>query len=106
MLDLATGENRIIDRTEDATYENVSFAESEDWDFTASGGTVIRGFFLYPRNFDPGKKYPLIVNYYGGTNPIEKSFGGRYPLDIWAGEGYVVYVPQPSGATGFGQAPA
>ena len=103
ILDLESGENRLFDQTEVRTYQLVNFGKTEDWDFVASDGTTIRGFFLYPRNFDPGKKYPLIVNYYGGTNPIEKSFGGRYPLDIWAGEDYVVYVPQPSGATGFGQ---
>jgi dipeptidyl aminopeptidase/acylaminoacyl peptidase len=103
ILDLVTGENRLFDQTEEKAYENVSFGKTEDWDFIASDGTTIRGFFLYPRNFNPGEKYPLIVNYYGGTSPIEKSFGGRYPLDIWAGEDYVVYVPQPSGATGFGQ---
>ena len=103
ILDLENGENKLFDQTEEKTYENVSFGNSEEWDFLASDGTTIRGFFLYPRNFDPEKKYPLIVNYYGGTTPIEKSFGGRYPLDIWAAEDYVVYVPQPSGATGFGQ---
>ena len=103
ILDLQDGVNSLIDNTELAVYANVSFGESEDWDFKSSRGDMIRGYFLYPRNFDPSRKYPLIVNYYGGTNPIEKSFGGRYPLDIWAGEDYVVYVPQPSGATGFGQ---
>lgn len=103
ILDLKTGENRLFDNTEDETYKHVSFGDSEDWDFTAGNGQTIKGYFLYPRNFNPEKKYPLIVNYYGGTSPVEKSFGGRYPLDIWAGEDYVVYVPQPSGATGFGQ---
>ncbi len=103
IMDLKSGENRLFDRTEETAYENVSFGRTENWDFTASDGTVIRGFFLYPRNFDPAGKYPLIVNYYGGTLPIDKSFGGRYPADIWAGEDYVVYIPQPSGATGFGQ---
>ena len=29
--------------------------------------------------------------------------GGRYPKNLWAAHGYVVYVLQPSGATGFGQ---
>jgi dipeptidyl aminopeptidase/acylaminoacyl peptidase len=45
----------------------------------------------------------VIVYYYGGTSPITRDFGGRYPKNIWAGQGYVVYVPNPSGATGYGQ---
>ncbi len=43
------------------------------------------------------------MNFYGGTSPIDKSFGGRYPKDLWTEHGYIVYVLQPSGATGFGQ---
>jgi dipeptidyl aminopeptidase/acylaminoacyl peptidase len=34
---------------------------------------------------------------------VERDFGGRYPLEWWAAEGYVVYVLQPSGAIGWGQ---
>lgn len=103
LLDLETGSSSIFDDVEASTYEHVRFGHSEEWDFEMENGTLIRGFFIYPRDFDPAEKYPLIVQYYGGTSPISKSFGGRYPADIWAGEGYVVYVPQPSGATGFGQ---
>ena len=103
IMDLKTMENILIDDTELKSYQHVEFGESEEWDFDMEDGRKIRGYFLYPLNFDPNKKYPMIVNYYGGTSPIEKSFGGRYPLDIWAGEDYVVYIPQPSGAIGFGQ---
>ena len=103
ILDLETGSSILFDDVEASTYEHVRFGYSGEWDFEMGNGTLIRGFFLYPRDFDPAEKYPLIVQYYGGTNPVSKSFGGRYPADIWAGEGYVVYVPQPSGATGFGQ---
>lgn len=103
IMDMKTKKSVLIDDTESKYYKHVEFGESEDWDFNMDDGRKIRGYFLYPRNFDPNKIYPLIVNYYGGTSPIEKSFGGRYPLDIWAGEGYVVYIPQPSGAIGFGQ---
>lgn len=103
ILDLETGSSSLFDDVEASTYKDVRFGYSEEWDFDMENGTLIRGFFIYPRDFNPAEKYPLIVQYYGGTNPISKSFGGRYPADIWAGEGYVVYVPQPSGATGFGQ---
>ncbi len=34
---------------------------------------------------------------------MTRDFGGRYPKNVWAGQGYVVYVPEPSGATGYGQ---
>jgi dipeptidyl aminopeptidase/acylaminoacyl peptidase len=34
---------------------------------------------------------------------VTRDFGGRYPKEWWAAHGFVVYVLQPSGATGYGQ---
>lgn len=45
----------------------------------------------------------MIVNYYGGTTPTARVMESRYPSHIYAGLGYIVYIIQPSGATGFGQ---
>jgi dipeptidyl aminopeptidase/acylaminoacyl peptidase len=45
----------------------------------------------------------MIVNYYGGCSPTSRYFESRYPAQYWNSLGYVVYVIQPSGATGFGQ---
>lgn len=84
-------------------FSNVKFGQHEDWNFVNKNGTTIYGRVYYPPNYDSNKTYPVIVNYYGGTSPIERSFGGRYPINIWAANGYIVYVLQPSGATGFGQ---
>jgi dipeptidyl aminopeptidase/acylaminoacyl peptidase len=63
----------------------------------------ITGRVYYPPHFDPEKKYPVIVYYYGGIRPVGRTFGGRYPFNLWAGNDYLVYVLQPSGAVGFGQ---
>ncbi|GHS98522.1 peptidase S9 [Bacteroidia bacterium] len=72
------------------------------WTFT-SGNTVIDGRYYLPPNFDPNKKYPLIVYYYGGTSPVSRVFESTYPLQVYASLGYVVYTLQPSGTTGYGQ---
>ena len=45
----------------------------------------------------------MIVNYYGGCSPTGRNFESRYPHHLYAARGYVVYIVQPSGATGFGQ---
>ncbi len=42
--------------------------------------------------------------YYGGTTPVTRDFGGRYPKEFYAANGYIVYALQPSGAKGYGQA--
>lgn len=85
------------------TYRHVRLSRVEDFDFATADGTIIEGRLHLPPDFDPARRYPLIVFYYGGTVPSGRGFGGRYPADLWAGLGYVVYIPQPSGATGYGQ---
>lgn len=77
--------------------------KAETWTFKNKRGVEIDGFVVYPPDFDPARTYPLIVNYYGGTSPVERYFGGRYPHALYASHGYVVYIPEPSGSTGYGQ---
>jgi len=103
VVDLAKGETRLLlDPGADA-WRDVAFGRSERWEAPLPGGETLDGRIYYPPGFDPARKYPVIVYYYGGTSPITVDFGGRYPKNVWAGQGYVVYVPEPSGATGYGQ---
>lgn len=83
--------------------KDITLGEVRDWNFQAAAGDTIYGRYYLPPHFDPNKKYPLIVNYYGGTSPTERSLENRYPSHAYAALGYVVYIIQPSGATGFGQ---
>ncbi|WKZ70763.1 MAG: S9 family peptidase [Melioribacteraceae bacterium] len=101
-MDLLTGEINLFMFPEETEYVNIKLGEIKDWDFTASSGQKIKGRVYFPPNFDSNKKYPMIVNYYGGTSPVGRDFGGRYPKNIYTANGYIVYILQPSGATGFG----
>lgn len=83
--------------------KDVQLGEVKDWNFVSSYGDTIYGRYYLPPHFDPAKKYPLIVNYYGGTTPIARVLENRYPSHVYAGLGYILYIIQPSGATGFGQ---
>ena len=81
----------------------IEFGECHAWDFVNSRGDTICGRYYLPPHFDSSKKYPMIVNYYGGCSPTSRDFEGRYPHHAYAALGYVVYIVEPSGATGFGQ---
>lgn len=83
--------------------KNITLGEVKDWNFVSAAGDTIYGRYYLPPHFDPAKKYPMIVNYYGGTTPTARVLEGRYPSHVYAGMGFVVYIIQPSGATGFGQ---
>ncbi|MFT5460355.1 MAG: dipeptidyl aminopeptidase/acylaminoacyl peptidase [Myxococcota bacterium] len=84
-------------------YADIRLGTVQDFDVDV-GDTRLVGRVHLPPDHDPAGSYPVIVNYYGGTSPTSRSFGGRYPANWWAAHGYIVYILQPSGATGFGQA--
>ncbi len=75
----------------------------EDWNFKNSKGDTVYGRLYLPKNFDASKKYPMIVYYYGGCSPVSRYFESPYAPQYWNSLGYVAYILQPSGATGFGQ---
>ena len=103
IMDLKKGKSTLLEDLSKDILEGVKLGECRPWNFTNSKGDEINGRYYLPADFDPAKKYPLIVNYYGGCSPTERSFESRYPHHLYAAMGYVVYVVNPSGATGFGQ---
>jgi len=102
-IDLKQKKTQLLSHPADSWLAEVERGSVRDWNFTSSQGATIEGRVYLPPSFDAERKYPCIVYYYGGTVPVNRSFGGRYPKEWWAANGYVVYVPQPSGAIGFGQ---
>lgn len=83
--------------------KEVVLGEMADWNFAAADGTEISGRYYLPPDFDASKKYPLLVYYYGGTNPTNRNLEFSYSMHLFAAQGYVVYTLTPSGSTGFGQ---
>lgn len=97
------GSPRLLKDYNAERFAGVRFGRSENWSFKTKDGRTIGGYLCFPPDFDPARLWPCIVNYYGGTTPIGRNFGGRYPKDWYAANGYVVCVLQPSGAIGYGQ---
>lgn len=103
LLDTAKSRSTRLETPKEDMLADVQLGKCEPWNFLNSRGDTICGRFYLPPDFDPSLKYPMIVNYYGGCSPIERTFESRYPHHAYAAQGYVVYVIEPSGATGFGQ---
>lgn len=103
LLDVKKGKNTLLEDSSAKLLEGIELGEVQDWNYTHSRGETIYGRYYLPPHFDPAKKYPMIVNYYGGCSPTGRNFESRYPHHLYAARGYVVYIVQPSGATGFGQ---
>ena len=83
--------------------KNVELGDCKAWNYINSRGDTLCCRYYLPPHFDANKKYPMVVNYYGGCSPTSRMFQSRYPHHVYAAMGYVVLVINPSGATGFGQ---
>ena len=76
----------------------------EDVQWTGAMNAKVHGFVLKPSRFDPSKKYPLIVLIHGGPQGAwEDNWGYRWNPQVFANQGYVVFMPNPRGSTGYGQ---
>ena len=62
----------------------------------------IQGWLVYPPDYDPSRKYPLLVENHGG--PIA-NYGDRFSaeLQLYAAAGYIVFYPNPRGSTSYGE---
>jgi dipeptidyl aminopeptidase/acylaminoacyl peptidase len=77
-------------------------AEEVTWDGAA--GAKVAGWIVKPANFNPRRKYPLVVLIHGGPQGAwNDNWGYRWNPQIYAGDGYVAFMPNPRGSTGYGQ---
>jgi dipeptidyl aminopeptidase/acylaminoacyl peptidase len=79
-------------------------AESLTWQ---NEGLQVQGWLMQPKNYDPTRKYPLIVLVHGGPAAAETPYwGGRYSLSapVFSALGYFVLEPNPRGSFGQGEA--
>jgi dipeptidyl aminopeptidase/acylaminoacyl peptidase len=71
--------------------------ESIEWQ---NEGFHVQGWLTYPKDYDPAKKYPLIVEVHGGPS----ASAGPRPSTMWSEQGYFVLAPNPRGSFGQGEA--
>lgn len=103
VVNLKSNKSELISDPYNERLSTITLGDVKDWNFKSSFGDEIEGRYYLPPNFDPNKKYPLIVYYYGGTSPTQRIFESTYPLHVYAAQDYIVYTLQPSGTTGYGQ---
>jgi dipeptidyl aminopeptidase/acylaminoacyl peptidase len=67
-----------------------------------AGGVPIEGWVQYPPDFDPAKKYPLVLDIHGGPNT---DYGPFFSVthQIYAASGYIVLFTNPRGSIGYGE---
>ncbi|MET0683441.1 MAG: prolyl oligopeptidase family serine peptidase, partial [Casimicrobiaceae bacterium] len=68
------------------------------------GGAPVQLWIVYPPNFDPGKKWPLLQTIHGGPHSAHQdTWHFRWNTQVFAGHGYVIAAVNYHGSSGFGQ---
>jgi len=81
--------------------DQVELGEVEEVRYTSTDGTEIQGWLVKPPNFDPNKKYPLILRIHGGPHSMYRvSF--NFNFQMHAADGALVLYTNPRGSTGYG----
>jgi len=100
VLDLRNGSAKNISNINASLRLN----RAEDFEWTGALGKKIHGFLLKPVDFDPNRKYPLIVLIHGGPQGAwMDNWGYRWNPQVFANAGYIVFMPNPRGSTTYGQ---
>jgi dipeptidyl aminopeptidase/acylaminoacyl peptidase len=64
----------------------------------------VQGWLMYPVNYDPAKKYPMIVSVHGGPASAKKpSWPTSFDMTSMSSQGYFVFFPNPRGSYGTGE---
>ncbi len=76
--------------------------ENVEW---TNDGFKVQGWLLYPANYDPAKKYPMIVSVHGGPSSAVTPHwpGVGYGGVPFSSLGYFVFMPNPRGSYGQGE---
>jgi dipeptidyl aminopeptidase/acylaminoacyl peptidase len=95
-------EPRRITGVNDDLFGNIAQSQPEEIWYPSFDGRRIQGWILKPPDFDPAKKYPMILEIHGGPH---SAYGNTYTHEFqWmAAKGYVVLFVNPRGSTSYGQ---
>lgn len=104
--DIATvksGKPRVLtDLNSDALDHKMLSRVEEIWYKSSADGRDIQGWIAYPPDFDPNKKYPLILEIHGGPTA---AYGPHFSAEValFAAAGNVVLYTNPRGSSSYGK---
>ena len=93
-----------LTRFNDALMSAYTIDSPEEISYESIDGTTIHGFLVKPPGFDFERTYPLLLLIHGGPQGSwGQKWSYRWNPQVFAGAGYVVFMPNPRGSTGYGQ---
>ena len=93
-----------LDHFNDELVKEWKLGKVEYRNFEGADNAKVQQWVVYPPNFDPAKKWPLVQVVHGGPHSgIMSDFSFRWNLQLWAARGYVIGCVNFHGSSGFGQ---
>jgi dipeptidyl aminopeptidase/acylaminoacyl peptidase len=89
-----------------AQFSGFDLSRREVIHWKSGDGTVIEGILSKPADFDPAKKYPLLVVIHGGPTGIDMpaiNADRYYPIERFVAKGALVLRPNYRGSAGYGE---
>jgi dipeptidyl-peptidase-4 len=87
--------------------EKYALGRTEFLKVPVAGGTILNAKLVRPPDFDPGRRYPVVVYVYGGpgSQTVLDAWGGRYELlaQVLATRGFLVFSLDGRGTPGRGR---
>lgn len=95
-------ETRVLVDVNTDVLRNAAIAGAEELTYTSADGLKVQGWLMKPANFDPSKKYPMVLWIHGGPWSMY-TVGWNWAYQNFAANGYAVLWTNPRGSTGYGQ---
>jgi dipeptidyl aminopeptidase/acylaminoacyl peptidase len=102
-VDLAKGTVVPLTHVNEAALSRIRLGAVEEFWYTSSGGARIQGWVVKPPGFNPGQKYPLIMEIHGGPHGSYNA-AFNFMFQNFAANKFVVVYVNPRGSTGYGSA--
>jgi dipeptidyl aminopeptidase/acylaminoacyl peptidase len=88
-----------------ALLDQLELPRLEPFAFVGAHGDSVHGYIMRPPFFEKGKKYPAIELIHGGPQGAwEREFHYRWNYQMFAAPGYVIFMINFHGSSGYGQA--
>jgi len=101
LFDRETGESRLVTHVNDELLADAQPASWERFD-VERGGERIEAWLLKPPDFDPAKRYPVVLDVHGGPNGYY-GYGFNGVQQCLATNGFLVVYSNPRGSGSYGR---
>ncbi len=106
VVDLAANENgsngKKLTNGNEALWKELELLDVESLTYKGADGWDVEGFFVKPRGWRAGVKYPMVLSIHGGPASMY-GVDWFHEFQVYAARGWAVFYTNPRGSTGYGE---